>query len=291
MREMMDVGDIAFPHLNLYLENLPKSITVFGIPIAFYGMIIGLGVIAGVLMAVREAKVTGQDPEIYWDFSLYAIFFCIVGSRIYYVIFSWDTYKDNLLEIFNLRHGGLAIYGTVIAAFITAFVYCRRKKIPFFQLCDTGIVGLILGQIIGRWGNFMNREAFGEYTDWLLAMRLPVDAVRGSDITELMREHMETVDEVSYIQVHPTFLYESLWCLLILVLLIVYRRYKRFNGEIFLVYLAGYGFGRFWIERLRTDQLLLPGTGFPVSQLLAGVLVVASTLLIVYKRKKDRYFD
>ena len=119
----------------------------------------------------------------------------------------------------------------------------------------------------------------------------PVDAVRGSDITELMREHMETVDEVSYIQVHPTFLYESLWCLLILVLLIVYRRYKRFNGEIFLVYLAGYGFGRFWIERLRTDQLLLPGTGFPVSQLLAGVLVVASTLLIVYKRKKDRYFD
>ena len=140
-------------------------------------MIIGLGVIAGVLMAVREAKVTGQDPEIYWDFSLYAIFFCIVGSRIYYVIFSWDTYKDNLLEIFNLRHGGLAIYGTVIAAFITAFVYCRRKKIPFFQLCDTGIVGLILGQIIGRWGNFMNREAFGEYTDSLLAMRLPVDAV------------------------------------------------------------------------------------------------------------------
>ena len=129
MREMMDVVDIAFPHLNLYLENLPKSITVFGIPIAFYGMIIGLGVIAGVLMAVREAKVTGQDPEIYWDFSLYAIFFCIVGSRIYYVIFSWDTYKDNLLEIFNLRHGGLAIYGTVIAAFITAFVYCRRKKI------------------------------------------------------------------------------------------------------------------------------------------------------------------
>ncbi len=122
-------------------------------------------------------------------------------------------------------------------------------------------------------------------------MRLPVDAVRGSDITELMRKHMETADGVSYIQVHPTFLYESLWCMLILILLFLYRKRKLFNGELFLVYLAGYGFGRFWIERLRTDQLLLPGTGVPVSQLLAGVLVVASVLAIVYKRQKDRYFD
>ncbi len=122
-------------------------------------------------------------------------------------------------------------------------------------------------------------------------MRLPVDAVRGSDITDLMREHMETVEGVSYIQVHPTFLYESLWCLLIFVLLLLYRRHKKFDGEVFLLYLAGYGFGRFWIERLRTDQLLLPGIGFPVSQLLAGVLVLVSVLLIFYNRRKASYFD
>ncbi len=286
MREMMDVGDIAFPHLNLYLENLPKSITVFGIPIAFYGMIIGLGVIAGVLMAVREAKVTGQDPEIYWDFSLYAIFFCIVGSRIYYVIFSWDTYKDNLLEIFNLRHGGLAIYGTVIAAFITAFVYCRRKKIPFFQLCDTGIVGLILGQIIGRWGNFMNREAFGEYTDSLLAMRLPVDAVRPWDISESLSAHI--VEGTNYIQVHPTFLYESMWNLLVLVLMLCYRKRKKFQGEITLLYLGGYGLGRCIIEGLRTDQLLIPHTDIAVSQVLAGLLFAFAVIIEIIVRKRIR---
>ena len=122
-------------------------------------------------------------------------------------------------------------------------------------------------------------------------MRLPVDAVRGGDITELMREHMETKAGVSYIQVHPTFLYESLWCLIVLILLLLYRKHKKFNGEVFLMYLAGYGFGRFFIERLRTDQLLLPGIGFPVSQLLAGVLVVASVAVIAYNWRKERYFD
>lgn len=152
---------------------------------------------------------------------------------------------------------------------------------------DTAGLGLVAGQMIGRWGNFFNREAFGEYTDWILAMRLPVDAVRGSDITDLMREHMETVEGVSYIQVHPTFLYESLWCLFILILMLLYRRHKRFHGEVFLLYLAGYGFGRFFIERLRTDQLLLPGIGFPASQLLAGVLVVVSMGMIIYRRQKS----
>ena len=171
------------------------------------------------------------------------------------------------------------------------FVFAHVKGLSAPLLLDTAGLGLVAGQMIGRWGNFFNREAFGEYTDWLLAMRLPVDAVRGSDITELMRKHMETVDGVSYIQAHPTFLYESLWCLLILILLLLYRKHKKFNGEIFLLYLAGYGFGRFWIERLRTDQLLLPGIGLPVSQILAGVLVVVSVLLIVYNWRKERYFD
>ncbi len=282
---------IDFPNIGIHLKSVGDHITVFGFDIAYYGMIIGLGILVGILIAALEAKRTKQNPEDYYDLAIYAVIFAIIGARIYYVIFSWDMYKDHLLSIFNIRQGGLAIYGGVIAAVITVFVFANKKHLSAPLLLDTAVLGLVAGQMIGRWGNFFNREAFGEYTDGLLAMRLPVDAVRGSDITELMRKHMETEEGVSYIQAHPTFLYESLWCLLILILLLLYRKHKKFNGEIFLIYLAGYGFGRFWIERLRTDQLLLPGIGLPVSQLLAGVLVAASVLLILYRWHKERYFD
>ena len=282
---------IEFPNIGIHLDSVGNHITIFGFDIAYYGMIIGAGILAGIFIAAWEAKRTGQKPDDYYDLAIYAVIFSIIGARIYYVVFSWDMYKDNLLSIFNIRQGGLAIYGGVIAAVITVTVFAKIKHLSAPLLMDTAGIGLVAGQMIGRWGNFFNREAFGEYTDWLLAMRLPVDAVRGSDITGLMREHMETVEGVSYIQVHPTFLYESLWCLLIFILMLLYRRHKKFDGEVFLLYLAGYGFGRFWIERLRTDQLLLPGIGFPVSQLLAGVLVLLSVALIFFNRRKARYFD
>ena len=279
---------ISFPNLGIHLENVGQSISVFGFEIAYYGMIIGLGVIAGILMAVYEAKRTKQDPDTYYDLAMYAVVLSVIGARIYYVIFSWDSYKDDLLSIFNIRQGGLAIYGGVITAIIVVFVFARVKKLSFGQMTDTAGLGLILGQIIGRWGNFFNREAFGEYTDNLLAMRLPLEAVRSSDVTELMREHMEVIDGISYIQVHPTFLYESLWNLAVLVGLLLWRKHKKFQGEIFLLYLLGYGVGRFWIEGLRTDQLLIPGMELPVSQVLAVVLVVVSTFTIVLLRKKVR---
>ena len=144
--------------------------------------------------------------------------------------------------------------------------------------------------MLGRWGNFFNREAFGGYTDSLFAMRLPIDAVRSSDVTEQMRAHIQMIDGVEYIQVHPTFLYESLWCCALLILLFAYRKHKKYEGELFLLYMFGYGLGRAWIEGLRTDQLLLPGIGLPVSQLLAGVLVVTTGVLLVYLRKNhSRY--
>ena len=278
---------IEFPNIGIHLESVGDHISVMGFDIAYYGIIIGIGILAGIFIAAWEARRTGQKPDDYYDLAIYAVIFAIIGARIYYVIFSWDMYKDDLLSVFNIRQGGLAIYGGVIAAVLTVIVFAKIKRLSAPLLMDTAGLGLVAGQMIGRWGRFFKREAFGEYTDWILAMRLPVDAVRGSDITDLMREHMETVEGVSYIQVHPTFLYESLWCLFILILMLLYRRHKRFHGEVFLLYLAGYGFGRFFIERLRTDQLLLPGIGFPASQLLAGVLVVVSIGMIIYRRQKS----
>ena len=275
---------IDFPNIGIHLKSVGDHITIFGFDIAFYGMIIGLGILTGLLIAAAEAKRSGQNPEDYFDLAIYAVIFSIIGARLYYVAFSWDMYKDDLLSILNIRQGGLAIYGGVIAAVITVFVFARVKKMSATLILDTAGLGLVAGQMIGRWGNFFNREAFGEYTNSFLAMRLPVDAVRGSDITELMRKNMETVKGVSYIQVHPTFLYESLWCLMVLIIMLIYRKHKKFNGEVFLVYLLGYGLGRFWIEGLRTDQLLIPKIGLPGSQILAGVLVVASLALIIYKR-------
>lgn len=284
MQQIMDAGDIAFPHLNIYLNNVPKTFSVFGFEVAYYGLIIGIAVLLGVLLAVNQAKVTGQDPDLYWDFALYAIVFSIIGARVYYVVFSWDNYKDDLLSIFNTRGGGLAIYGAVIGAFLTAFIYCRVKKVSFLRLCDTGVVGLILGQVIGRWGNFMNREAFGEYTDNLFAMRLPIDAVRQHEITETMWAHV--TEGVNYIQVHPTFLYESMWNLVLLCLLLLYWKHKKFEGEIAILYFGGYGLGRCMIEGLRTDQLLLPHTNLAVSQILAGILVVFAIVVEVSVRTK-----
>lgn len=277
---------IDFPHLGIRLSSVGNHITVFGFDIAYYGMIIGAGILAGIFMAVYEAKRTGQKEEDYYDLSICAVIISIIGARAYYVIFSWDMYKDDLLSIFNLRQGGLAIYGGVIAAVLTVIVFAKVKKLSAAQIFDTAGLGLVLGQAIGRWGNFFNREAFGEYTDGLFAMKLPVDAVRSSDITDLMRKHMETVDGVSYIQVSPTYLYESMWCLALLILLLLYRRHKKFQGEVFLMYLFGYGAGRAWIEGLRTDQLWIPGTEIPVSQVLAGTIVVVSFVLIVYNRIK-----
>ena len=285
---MSQGADIAFPHLGITIGHLPKGITIGGFTIAFYGIIIACGMLAGLLLARWQAKRTGQEPDVYSDYAIWGIIFAIIGARLYYVAFSWDAYKNNLLQIFNTRGGGLAIYGGVIAAVVTAIVYCKKKKYNFFLFADTAVPGLVLGQIIGRFGNFMNREAFGEYTDCLFAMRLPVDAVRPGDITELMRENMQRIDGVSYIQVHPTFLYESLWCAGLLIILFLYRKHKKYEGELFLMYLFGYGAGRVWIERLRTDQLVLPEIGFPVSELLAGCLVIVTGIMLIYCRRHCR---
>ena len=282
MPDIMGQMDIAFPNLNIYLENVPKSFEVFGLTIALYGVIIGSGFLLALILISRIALWTGQKSDDYWDVAVYIIIFSIVGARIYYVLFAWDYYKDNPISVFYIRNGGLAIYGGVIAGFLTMFIYSRIKKKKFLLMTDTIMYGLLLGQAIGRWGNFTNREAFGEYTNNLFAMRLPIEMVRQSEITDLMWENMS--DATNYIQVSPTFLYESMWNLCLLIILLIYCKHKKFDGEITLFYLGGYGLGRAWIENLRTDQLIMPVIGLPVSRLLAIFLVAFAVIMEVVVR-------
>lgn len=284
----MDMS-INFPHLGIHLEHVGKTIEIFGFPIAYYGIVIMFGMLVGILIAYREAKRTGQNPDDYLDIAMIGIIAGVIGARIYYVVFAWDHYKDNLLEVFNIRQGGLAIYGGIIGAFLASFVCMKVKKINFLKILDTACMGILAGQIIGRWGNFFNREAFGGYTDGLFAMQLPVSAVRQNEITQKMWDHLVTINGVDYIQVHPTFLYESLWNLAVLVILFALRKKIKFNGELFFMYLIGYGLGRAWIEGLRTDQLLIPGIEVPVSQILSVVLVIASVGIIVWKRHSIKH--
>ena len=281
----MNAPDLSFVHLGITIEHMRNSVSIFGFRVAFYGIIIGLGMLAGMWIAMQDAKRRGQDPDLYLDFALYAIIFSIIGARLYYVIFDWQLYKDNPIQILNLRAGGLAIYGGVIGAVLTLIVYTRVKKQSFLSMADTGVLGLITGQIIGRWGNFFNCEAFGGYTDNLLAMRIKASIVNPSMISQGLWDMRIVENGVEYIQVHPTFFYESMWNLGVLLFLLWFRKRKKFTGEMMWLYFLGYGLGRVWIEGLRTDQLKLPGTGIAVSQLLSAVLVLVSAGVIIWKRR------
>lgn len=269
---MMD--SISFPNLGITFAHVGRGISIGNFEIAFYGIVIAIAMAAGIRLAMVIAKKTGQDPDHYFNFALFAIVAALLGARAYYVIFSWDYYSRHPLEILNFRGGGLAIYGGVIAGILMALWYSKRHQIPAGKLLDTAAPALILGQAIGRWGNFFNREAFGGYTNWLLAMRLPQEAVSQDAVTAQMLEHAVTENGISWIQVHPAFLYESVWNLFVLAILlsVTFRHKKRRNGFVFCLYLACYGLGRFWIEGLRTDQLLLPVVKLPVSQALSALL-------------------
>lgn len=286
-------ADLSFVHLGITIQNMVKSFSIGGFSIAFYGVIIGIGMVCGILVAQSDAKRRGQDPEMYLDFAIYGMLFAILGARIYYVVFQWGYYREHITEIINLRKGGLAIYGGIIAAVITLYVFAKKRKVSFLSMGDSAVLGLVTGQIIGRWGNFFNCEAFGGYTDSLFAMRIRRSIVNESMISQELIDHLIVENGIEYIQVHPTFLYESLWNIGVLLFMLWYRKRKKFDGEMILIYFAGYGLGRTWIEGLRTDSLMIPGTGLAVSQVLSIVVTVISVILLVFfhKTKKEKGGD
>ncbi len=295
------LSDVNFPHLGIEIHNLPMGVEVFGFRIAFYGVIIALGMLLGYLVAESQAKRFGQSVEKLLDFAMIAIVASVIGARIYYVIFHWDVFADDPLQVFNLRTGGLGIYGGVIVAFISVIIFCKVKKLNLGAFADVCIPGLITGQAIGRWGNFFNKEAFGKYTDSLFAMQVEKGAIdyeyrlteealkvrfpeQPQAIANILEqvEKAVVIDGTTFIQAHPTFLYESLWNFGILAFMILYAKKKRFDGEIIMWYMVLYGVGRFWIEGLRTDQLFLWNTGIPVSQLVSVIMILVGGSVIGY---------
>lgn len=240
----------------------PVAFQIFGLEIRWYGILIATGVLIGTILALREAKRVGLDEETLLDFLIWEVPLCLVGARIYYVIFSWDLYRNNPIEALNIRNGGLAIHGAIIMAIIVAIIFTRIRKIYFWTVADVCAPSLILAQAIGRWGNYINQEAYGRPTD------LPWGIM------------------VNGVKVHPTFLYESIWNFLVFLFLIWFRKNKqKVKGEVFLLYLSLYSFIRFFIEGLRTDSLMW-GT-IRVAQLVSVIGFLVPLYIFYIKRKKN----
>lgn len=278
--------DVSFPGLGLEFKIERIAFYLFGnknFPIYWYGIIIALGFTAGLFLGSIAAKKIGEKSDIAIDIALWGAPVAIVCARLYYVVFKFEDYKDNLLSVFDLRSGGIAIYGAVIGAVIGVWVFSKYKKKSMLKMFDIGAVGLITGQMIGRWGNFFNQEAFGCNTD------LPWGMTSNAVKEYLSDVKMQGMNVNPDLPVHPTFLYESLWSLATLVLLfVIINKFYRYNGQVFFAYCFLYGLGRFWIEGLRTDSLMWGP--FRVSQVLALVCVIVFGAIYIYryvKNKKD----
>ncbi|MBC1936871.1 prolipoprotein diacylglyceryl transferase [Listeria grandensis] len=254
----------------------PVAIQLGGISIRWYGVIIATAVVVALLIALQEAKKRNVDRELLVDLLIWAIPIAIISARIYYVLFEWGYYKDHLNEIIKIWHGGIAIHGALIGSVLTAVIFARIKKVSFWQLADIVAPSLIIAQAIGRWGNFMNQEAHGGPTTraFLESLHLPDFII-----------NQMYIDGIYY---QPTFLYESIWNVIGFIILLILRRTRILRGELFLSYVIWYSIGRYFIEGLRTDSLMLTDT-LRMAQFISIVLVAASVALIAYFRvKKDR---
>ena len=276
--------DIAFPNLGIYIETLRNNLRIGNFTIAYYGVIIAIGMLIGFYVAVHFGKTIGVSDDTLYDIFIICVIFGIIGARAYYVLFRWDYYQIRPYEILDIRAGGLAVFGGIILATIAITIYCIIKKVDILKVLDTSMFGLVIGQAIGRYGNFFNMEAFGGYTNNLFAMRMRTDYLDPSNIT--FEQTLNTIVENGreYIQAHPTFFYESTLNIILFIILIyiVTKQYK-FKGQILATYLIGYGLIRTFIESLRTDSLMI-GV-FKVSQIVAVACVFVGLIIYVYNLK------
>ncbi len=245
------------------------------VPIYWYGFLIMLGAVIALIVAQKEGKRLGLDKDFFIDLLVFAIPAAIIGARLYYVIFEWERY-NSFIDIIDIRQGGLAIHGALFAAIITAYIYSKVKNVSFWKIADIAAPSLLIGQMLGRWGNFMNQEAYGG----------PISEAAYNNFLQYVPDWIMNQMCVNGVYHHPTFLYESVWNLLGLILLL-YLRYKinPRRGVIFLSYLIWYSFGRFFIEGLRTDSLYIVGN-LRTAQLVSVLLILISAYLIYYRKKK-----
>lgn len=251
----------------------PVAFNIFGIPIMWYGILIATGIIIAVVLSLREAKRIGENEDNILDLLIWVLPAAIIGARLYYVIFEWSYYKNNLGEILAIRNGGLAIHGGVIAAFLVGYIFVKKKNLKFFRLADLVAPGLILAQAIGRWGNFINQEAFG--------------GVVTENFISIFPTFIRNQMYINGQYYHPTFLYESVWNIMVFSFLIFYRKkLKKKDGELIAIYAIGYSIGRFFIEGMRTDSLMLGP--LRIAQVVSLALIILGTVLLYLKRKKEK---
>lgn len=278
---MGNFSEVTFPGLG-WTFNIPSEAFHIGnFSVKWYGIIIAFGFTLAVIYGGMKAYKWKMSIDGMLDVLIYGTIFGIVGARLYYVAFEWSSYKDNLLDIFKTWEGGIAIYGGIIGAILGAYIACRKSKINFRNLLDLGALGLLIGQGIGRWGNFMNQEAFGANTDTALFRMISpkITHTLMAEQATLMEKGM-TVDPFS--PVHPTFLYESIWCLVgFLILHYICTYHRKFKGEIFMLYGVWYGLERMVVEGLRTDSLYIPGTPIRVSQALSALIVAVAAIALI----------
>lgn len=282
----LDMNQIVFPRLGLKLTVDSVAFTLFGIDVKWYGIIITVGLLLAMWYGFSRMRSFGIDPDRAIDGVIGGIIGGIVGARTYYVLCRWDTYAGDWKAIINIRHGGLAIYGGIIGALLVGVIICKIRKVRLLPILDLTALGFLIGQGIGRWGNFTNHEAFGCNTDGIFGMS-------SGRIQAYLTVHADELPGVvANRPVHPCFLYESFWCLLGFVLLhIISKKWRKFDGQIFLLYMVWYGIGRFFIEGLRTDSLYV-GT-LRISQVVAVMTATVGLVLfiVMYSRVKRMHGD
>ena len=255
---------VSFPKLGLSFTLNRAALKIGGFEIYWYGVLIALGLLLAIIYGIYESKKVKLDADDLFNMIIIALPVAIICARAYYVIFSWDSYRSDLMSVFDIRSGGLAIYGGIIGAALVVILYCRKKKISIGVVLDILAIGLLIGQVVGRWGNFVNGEAFGSTTNLPWAMTIKSDG------------------EIVAKSVHPTFLYESIWNFVGIIAILAYKKLRKFNGELFCCYLVWYGAGRALIEGLRADSLYIGNVR--VSQLLAVGCFIIGIILIIYNR-------
>jgi len=289
VEKITDLTEISFPKLGWTFHIDPTAFTIGNISIQWYGIIITIGMILAFIYCLPRMRRFGIDFDRAVDAVIGGVIGGIVGARVYYVIWKWDEYKGNWKDIINTRNGGLAIYGGLIGAVAVGLLICKIRKVRKLPMLDMAVIGFLIGQGVGRWGNFVNQEAFGTNTDFFLGMtggRIQDSILSSTQIGGDMYNSGVITD--AYMTVHPCFLYESLWCLLGFVVLSFMSKRRKYDGQIFLMYLAWYGAERFVVEGLRTDSLYIGN--IRVSQALSAIIFIASVIIqivIGFRYKRD----